>query len=62
MKAWLEKHERFHMHFTPTSSSWMNMIERFFKPPRTNLRFQTLLHAYLRHRAWSRGGCFHCEK
>ena len=32
------------------------------KPPRTNLRFQTLLHAYLRHRAWSRGGCFHCEK
>ena len=62
VKAWLEKHERFHMHFTPTSRSWMNMIERFFKPLRTNLRFQTLLHAYLRHRAWSRGGCYHCEK
>lgn len=30
VKAWLEKHERFHMHFTPTSSSWMNMIERLF--------------------------------
>ena len=62
VKAWLEKHECFHMHFTPTSSWWMSMIERFFKPLRTNLRFQTLLHACLRHRAWSRGGCFHCEK
>ena len=27
---WLKKHPRFHMHFTPTSSSWMNMVERFF--------------------------------
>lgn len=27
---WLQKHPRFHMHFTPTSSSWMNMVERFF--------------------------------
>ncbi|EPM65205.1 ISPsy25, transposase, partial [Pseudomonas syringae pv. actinidiae ICMP 18886] len=26
VKAWLEKHKRFHMHFTPTSSSWMNMV------------------------------------
>ncbi|WP_180275287.1 transposase, partial [Pseudomonas avellanae] len=31
VKAWLEKHKRFHMHFTPTSSSWMNMVERFFR-------------------------------
>ena len=30
VKAWLEKHKRFHMHFTPTSGSWMNMVERFF--------------------------------
>lgn len=29
--AWLKKHPRFHMHFTPTSASWMNMIERFFR-------------------------------
>jgi transposase len=29
VKAWLEKHKRFHMHFTPTSRSWMNMVERF---------------------------------
>ena len=30
VKAWLEKHPRFHMHFTPTSSSWLNLVERFF--------------------------------
>ena len=29
--AWLTKHPRFHMHFTPTSSSWLNMVERFFR-------------------------------
>ena len=28
--AWLNQHKRFHMHFTPTSSSWMNLVERFF--------------------------------
>jgi len=28
---WLKKHPRFHLHFTPTSSSWMNMVERFFR-------------------------------
>ena len=31
VRAWLGKHPRFHMHFTPTSSSWMNLIERFFR-------------------------------
>ena len=31
VKRWLEKHKRFHVHFTPTSSSWLNMIERFFR-------------------------------
>lgn len=31
VKAWLDKHPRFHMHFTPTSASWMNMVERFFR-------------------------------
>jgi transposase len=29
--AWLEKHPRFHLHFTPTSSSWLNMVERWFR-------------------------------
>ena len=28
--AWLEKHPRFHLHFTPTSSSWLNLVERWF--------------------------------
>jgi transposase len=27
---WLAKHARFHLHFTPTSSSWLNLVERFF--------------------------------
>src|SRR3954452_11563739 len=30
VRAWLEKHPRFTMHFTPTSSSWLNLVERFF--------------------------------
>lgn len=30
VKAWLERHPRFHMHFTPTSASWLNQVERFF--------------------------------
>jgi len=30
VKAWLAKHTRFHLHFTPTSSSWLNLVERFF--------------------------------
>src|SRR5271169_3792793 len=28
--AWLDKHPRFHLHFTPTSASWLNQVERFF--------------------------------
>jgi transposase len=31
VKKWLAKHPRFHMHFTPTSSSWLNLVERFFR-------------------------------
>jgi transposase len=31
VKAWLAKHPRFHVHFTPTSASWLNMVERFFR-------------------------------
>jgi len=30
VKRWLKAHSRFHLHFTPTSSSWLNMVERFF--------------------------------
>ena len=31
VQAWLARHPRIHMHFTPTSSSWANMVERFFR-------------------------------
>ena len=31
VRAWLAKHPRFHVHFTPTSASWLNMVERFFR-------------------------------
>ena len=30
VKRWLKRHPRFHMHFTPTSASWLNLVERFF--------------------------------
>lgn len=30
VRAWLGKHPRFKLHFTPTSASWLNMVERFF--------------------------------
>jgi transposase len=31
VKAWLAKHPRFHLHYTPTSSSWLNLVERWFR-------------------------------
>lgn len=31
VQRWLKRHPRFHFHFTPTSSSWLNMVERFFR-------------------------------
>lgn len=30
VKQWLARNKRFHVHFTPTSSSWLNLVERFF--------------------------------
>src|SRR5215218_9730569 len=30
VRAWLERHKRFHFHFTPTSASWLNAVEGFF--------------------------------
>ena len=30
MKKWLKKNKRVHLHFIPTSSSWLNLVERFF--------------------------------
>ena len=31
VKQWLNRHPRFHVYFTPTSCSWLNMVERFFR-------------------------------
>jgi transposase len=31
VQLWLQRRPRFHMHFTPTSASWLNMVERFFR-------------------------------
>ncbi|HVP12170.1 MAG TPA: IS630 family transposase [Phycisphaerae bacterium] len=31
VRTWLKRHPRFHLHFTPTSSSWLNLIERWFR-------------------------------
>ena len=31
VQKWIERRPRFHMHFTPTSASWLNMVERFFR-------------------------------
>jgi transposase len=30
VKAWLARHPRYHLHFTPTSASWLNQVERWF--------------------------------
>jgi len=30
-QRWLQRHPRFHVHFTPTGSSWLNLVERFFR-------------------------------
>lgn len=31
VKTWLVRHPRFHLHFIPTSSSWLNLAERWFR-------------------------------
>jgi transposase len=31
VKRWLTRHPRFHLHFTPSSSSWLNLVERWFR-------------------------------
>jgi len=31
VQSWLGRHPRFHLHFTPTSSSWLNLVERWFR-------------------------------
>ena len=37
VRAWFKRNARFHCHFTPTSASWLNMVERFFRDISENL-------------------------
>ena len=41
VQAWLDRHPRFHVHLTPTSSSWLNLVERFFGEITAHLRNQS---------------------
>jgi len=45
VKAWLAKHPRFHLHFTPTSASWLNMVERFFRDLTTRRLRNAIFHS-----------------
>jgi transposase len=45
VKKWLQKHPRFHLHFTPTSSSWLNMVERFFRDLTVNRLRRGVFHS-----------------
>jgi transposase len=45
VQRWLTKHPRFHMHFTPTSASWLNMVERFFRDLTVNRLRRGVFHS-----------------
>ena len=57
VKTWLANHPRFHIHFTPTSSSWLNLVERWFRNLSTQAlkrgvfrsvpQLQSAIHAYI---------------
>ena len=52
VKAWLAKHPRFKLHFTPTSASWLNLVERFF----AEITHQAHPARHLHERCRARGG------
>ena len=45
IRRWLLRHPRFHLHFTPTSSSWLNLVERFFAELTTRLLRRSVHHS-----------------
>jgi transposase len=57
VKAWLARHSRFHVHFTPTSASWLNLVERWFAliserhikrgTHRSTIELERAIHQYL---------------
>jgi transposase len=56
VKNWLLRHPRFHVHFIPTSSSWLNLVERWFAEL-TNRKLRRSAHRNVREleadiRAW----------
>ena len=57
VKAWLKRHPRFHMHFTPTSASWLNMIEGWFsvltRKALTNTSFHSITQLEARIAHWA---------
>ncbi len=45
VKRWFARHPRYHLHFTPTSASWLNQVERFFAEiTRRRIRRGTFTH------------------
>jgi transposase len=59
IKRWLVRHPRFHLHFTPTGGSWLNLVERWFAlltekqlrrgVHRSTRELQDAINAYLEH-------------
>jgi transposase len=57
--SWLAKHPRFHLHFIPTSSSWLNLVERWFGKITTDrirrgvfksvVELETAIYDYIKH-------------
>lgn len=45
VQKWIAKHPRFHLHFTPTSASWLNMVERFFRDLTVNRLRRGVFHS-----------------
>lgn len=45
VKAWQKRNKRFHFHFTPTSASWLNMVERFFRDISENCLKRGVFHS-----------------
>jgi len=45
VRRWLGKHKRFHVHYTPTSASWLNMVERFFRDITQNRIRRAVFHS-----------------
>jgi transposase len=45
VQRWLARHPRFHLHFTPTSASWLNMVERFFRDLTVNRLRRGVFHS-----------------